>query len=58
LWKGYFSYNEIVDVTAGSGLVLAATQNSVFSQTTVASETTIHNSIKGFKPESITAVHY
>ncbi|MEY2738910.1 MAG: hypothetical protein RL259_819, partial [Bacteroidota bacterium] len=58
LWKGYFSYNEIVDVSAGSGIVLAATQNTVFSQTTVSSESTIHNSITGFKPESITAIHY
>jgi hypothetical protein len=58
LWKGYFSYNEIVDVSAGSGIVLAATQNTVFSQTTASSESTIHNSITGFKPESITAIHY
>ncbi|WP_396209689.1 two-component regulator propeller domain-containing protein [Flavobacterium sp.] len=58
LWKGYFSYNEIVDVSAGSGIVLAATQNTVFSQTTASSESTIHNSITGFKPEAITALHY
>lgn len=58
LWKGYFSYNEIVDVSAGTGIVLAATQNTVFSQTTASSELTIHNSITGFKPESITALHY
>lgn len=58
LWKGYFSYNEIVDVTGGSGKILAATQNAVFTQITASSETDLYNSITGFKPESITALHY
>jgi hypothetical protein len=58
LWKGYFSYNEIVDVEGSSIQMLAATQNTVFTQTTATSETTIHNSITGFKPEFITAIHY
>ena len=58
LWKGYFSYNEIVDVEGSSVQMLAATQNTVFTQTTATSGTTIHNSITGFKPEFITAIHY
>ena len=58
LWKGYFSYNEIVDVTGGTGKILAATQNAVFTQITASSETDLYNSITGFKPESITALHY
>jgi len=58
MWKGYFSYNEIVAVTGGTGKILAATQNAVFTQNTASSETDRYNSITGFKPESITALHY
>ena len=58
LWKGYFSYNEIVDVEGATAKVFAATQNSVFSKTLASSELSIYNSITGFKPESITAIHH
>lgn len=58
LWKGYFSYNEIVDVESATEKVFAATQNSVFSKTLASSELSIYNSITGFKPESITAIHH
>lgn len=58
LWKGYFSYNEIVDVEAASNSVFAATQNAVFSKATTSSDLKIFNSINGFKPESITTIHH
>lgn len=58
LWKGYFSYNEIVDVEAASNSVFAATQNVVFSKATTSSDLKIFNSINGFKPESITTIHH
>ena len=48
LWKGYFSYNEIVDVEAASNSVFAATQNAVFSKATTSSDLKIFNSINGF----------
>ena len=32
LWKGYFSYNEIVDVESATDKVFAATQNALFSK--------------------------
>jgi hypothetical protein len=58
MWKGYFSYNEIVDVVSASGKVFVATQNGVFSKTIASSDLTIYNSITGFKPESITTIHH
>lgn len=58
LWKGYFSYNEIVDVESTSNSVFAATQNAVFSKAITSSDLKIFNSINGFKPESITTIHH
>ena len=58
LWKGYFSYNEIVDVESASDAVFAATQNAVFSKAIASSDLKIFNSINGLKPESITTIHY
>ncbi|WP_026725147.1 type IX secretion system anionic LPS delivery protein PorZ [Flavobacterium sasangense] len=58
LWKGYFSYNEIVDVESASDAVFAATQNAVFSKAITSSDLKIFNSINGLKPESITTIHH
>lgn len=58
LWKGYFSYNEIVDVESAPNTVFAATQNAIFSKAIGSSDLKIFNSINGFKPESITTIHY
>ncbi|WP_445456392.1 type IX secretion system anionic LPS delivery protein PorZ [Flavobacterium sp. HNIBRBA15423] len=58
LWKGYFSYNEIVDVETSSTSVLAATENCIFTKKTNEQDLTILNSINGFKPTTITAIHY
>ena len=58
LWKGYFSYNEIVDVESASGKVFAGTQNLIFSKALNTSDLTIYNSVTGFKPESITTIHH
>lgn len=58
LWKGYYSYNEIIDVSYGNTRVAAATENALFSKNLVTGDLTIKNSIDGFKPETITAVYF
>lgn len=58
LWKGYFSYNEIVDVEVSTTKVFAATENSIFNKENTQQDVNILNSINGLKPESITAIHY
>ena len=58
LWKGYFSYNEIVDVESASNSVYAATQNAIFSKAISSNDLKIFNSINGLKPESITTIHH
>ncbi len=57
-WKGYFSYNEIVDVESTSNSVFAATQNAIFSKAITSSDLKIFNSINGLKPESISTIHH
>jgi hypothetical protein len=58
LWKGYYSYNEIIDISYGDTKVVAATENALFSKDISTGDLSIKNSIDGFKPETITAVYY
>jgi len=58
VWKGYFSYNEIVDVENATEKVFAATQNGIFSKALTSSDLMIFSSVNGFKPESITTIHH
>ncbi|WP_339834561.1 two-component regulator propeller domain-containing protein [uncultured Flavobacterium sp.] len=58
LWKGYYSYNQIIDISYGNTKVVAATENALFSKDLISSELNIKNSIDGFKPETITSVYY
>lgn len=57
LWKGYFSYNEIVDVEAASNAIFAATENAVFTQEITNTNLSIYNAVTGLKPDVITTVH-
>lgn len=58
LWKGYYSYKEIIDISYGNTKVIAATENALFSKNIDNGDLSIKNSIDGFKPETITAVYY
>ena len=58
LWKGYYSYKEIIDISRGNTNVVVATENALFTKNIVSNELSIKNSIDGFKPETITAVYY
>lgn len=58
LWKSYYSYNEIVDVEGGLNTIFAATTNTIFYKELSLNDLNIYNSINGFKPESITAIHH
>lgn len=58
LWKGYYSYNEIIDISYGNTKVVAATENALFAKDIQSGDLNIKNSIDGFKPETITAVYY
>jgi hypothetical protein len=58
LWKGYYSYKEIIDITYGNTKVVAATENALFSKNVATGDINIKNSIDGFKPETITTLYY
>ena len=58
MWKGYFSYNEIVDVESSTNAVFASTQNALFSQVVASSNLNVYNSITGLKPDVITTIHH
>lgn len=57
-WKGYFSYNEIIDVAAESPNVYAATINAILQNNLSTNNQNIINSINGLKAENITCLHY
>lgn len=58
LWKGYFSYNEIKDLSESSTKVLAASENALFSKDLSTSELKTFNTIDGLSGETITAVYF
>ncbi|MCO6174638.1 T9SS type A sorting domain-containing protein [Flavobacterium sp. NRK F10] len=58
LWKGYFSYNEIVDVASATNKIYATTEVSAFYKDLLLSNVEQINSVNGFKPEDITTIYY
>jgi len=57
-WKGYFAYNQIVDVAHSTQKIFAATPNALFLKNASSTDITTINSINGFKPENISAIYH
>jgi hypothetical protein len=58
LWQGYFSYNEIKDVSVSSTTVFAASENALFSKNTNTSQLKTTNTIDGLSGETISSLYY
>lgn len=58
LWKGYFSYNEVRDITRTPNRALAASENALFSQNVASGELRTVNTIDGLPSEQISAVYH
>lgn len=58
LWKGYFSYNEIKDLTQATNRFFAASENAVFSKQLQTSEIKTLNTIDGLSSQTISAIYY
>ncbi len=58
LWKGYFSYNDIRDLSEGTNAIFAASQNALINQNTLSGELKTLNTIDGLSGEFITAMHH
>ncbi|MDQ5928317.1 MAG: hypothetical protein QG594_91, partial [Bacteroidota bacterium] len=57
-WKGYFSYNEIKDLTTSSNAIIAATDNSLFAKNNSTNELKTTTTLDGLPGESISAVYH
>jgi hypothetical protein len=58
LWQGYFSYNEIKDLSESSTTIFAASENALFSKNTTTSQLKTTNTIDGLSGETITSLYY
>jgi len=58
LWKGYFSYNDIRDISESPSAVFVASENALFSKNINTNELKTTNTIDGLSGESITSLYY
>lgn len=58
LWKGYFSYNEIKDLSESPTKVVAASENALFSQDLISGSIQTTNTIDGLSGQTITSIYH
>jgi hypothetical protein len=58
LWKGYFSYFDIRDVSEGNNTIFAASQNALIKKNETSGDLKVINTIDGLSGEFITAVYH
>ena len=58
LWQGYFSYNEIKDISESSTTIFAASENALFSKNTTTSQLKTTNTVDGLSGETISSLYY
>ncbi len=58
LWQGYFSYNEIKDVSASASAVFAASENALFTKNLMTNVIKTTNTIDGLSGQTISALYY
>ncbi|MFV5701569.1 T9SS type A sorting domain-containing protein [Flavobacterium sp. XS2P12] len=58
LWQGYFSYNEIKDLSESTSAVFAASENALFSKNIATSQIKTTNTVDGLSGETISALYY
>ncbi len=58
LWKGYFSYNEIRDISQSTTRCFAAAENAIFSKNTVSGDIKTINTIDGLPSEQVSAIYH
>ena len=58
VWQGYFSYNDIRDVSQSSTTLFAASENALFSKNTSTGQLKTTNTIDGLSGQTITSLCY
>jgi len=57
-WQGYFSFNQITDISESSQDIFASSENAFFSKNLTTNDIKTITSIDGLKAESITAFYH
>lgn len=57
-WQGYFSYNEIKDVTVSSTGIFAASENALFSVNAISNQIKTTNTVDGLSGQTISSLYY
>jgi len=58
LWQGYFSYNDIRDVSQSPTTIFAASENALFSKNNTLSQIKTTNTVDGLSGQTITSLYY
>ncbi len=58
LWKGYFSYNDIKDLSESPMAIFAASENALFSKNKATNQIKTTNTIDGLSGETISSLYY
>ena len=58
LWKGYFSYNDIKDLSVSPSAIFVASENALFSKKIATNEIKTINTIDGLSGETISSLYY
>lgn len=57
-WQGYFSYNEIKDVSEASNTVFAASENALFSKNWTTNIIKTTTTVDGLSGQTISTIYY
>ncbi len=57
-WQGYFSYNEIKDLSVSSSAIYAASENALFSRNSSTNTIKTTNTIDGLSGQTISALYH
>lgn len=58
LWKGYFSYNEIKDLSESPDKIYAASENALFTKNNLSGEIKTYTTIDGLSGQTISAIYH
>ncbi|KAB1156022.1 type IX secretion system anionic LPS delivery protein PorZ [Flavobacterium luteum] len=58
LWKGYFSYNEIKDLSQSSDKLFAASENALFYKNSISGEISTTNTVDGLSAQTISSIYH
>ncbi|MBZ4043521.1 type IX secretion system anionic LPS delivery protein PorZ [Flavobacterium hibisci] len=57
-WQGYFSYNNIKDISVSPTAIIAASENALFSKNLTTNAITTTTTIEGLSGQTISSIHY